>query len=61
MTEDGLFAEILEDLAEENPCDCGGETEAEHVATQTWHGVTVTCRKCGSLVAEIDDPEGGWV
>jgi hypothetical protein len=63
MTEDGLFAEILEDLADENPCeDCGeGTTEAEHVANHFWHGVTVKCRKCGTITAEIDDPEGGWM
>ena len=63
MTREDEFAEVLEELAEDNPCEeCGeGTTEAEHVANRYWHGVKVTCKKCGALVAEIDDPEGGWV
>jgi hypothetical protein len=63
MTREDEFAEILEDLAVGNPCDdCGdGTTEAEHIANRHWHGVKVTCQKCGSITAEIDDPENGWV
>jgi hypothetical protein len=64
MTDEDLFAEILEDLAKEHPCEfCGddGTTEAEHVANQYWHGVKVTCKKCGTITTELDDPEGGWL
>lgn len=60
MTREDEFAEILEDQANEHPCDCGGKTEAEYVSNKYWRGIEVTCQKCGAITAELDDPESGW-
>ncbi len=59
QTKEDLLSDALRDAERENPCGCSedSEVEAEYISNRFWRGIKVTCLKCGTITAELDDPE----
>ena len=59
QTHEDILADALKDAEQENPCDCSedSQVEAEYVSNRYFRGIKVTCLTCGTITAELDDPE----
>lgn len=59
QTKEDALADALKDAEAENPCDCSedSQVEAEYISNRFWRGIKVTCLTCGTITAELDDPE----